>query len=103
MSNYYYILKFHVARPEFKMAAPSEEKHVEPGTEKLVPFQPLEMSTVLGMLIGEDKRRYTTYQPHVGIPSPPRSPEEARIAAIFESCAFKTTLSCVAGAFFTVL
>ena len=82
------------------MAAPTENKHVEKGSEEIVPLQPLQMSEILQKLIGENKQRFTQFTPVGGIPAPPRSPEEERVSAFFESCAFKTTLSCVAGMIF---
>ena len=50
-------------------------------------------------MIGEKKQRVTdTFVPRTGIQQPVSSPEEIRIQRMFESCLFKSSMSCVIGA-----
>ena len=53
--------------------------------------------TMMDRLIGEKKVRENVIVPRVGIPQPERPPEEVKIARLFESCLFKTGLSCILG------
>merc|ERR1711893_449946 len=49
-------------------------------------------------MIGNKKQKFSdVIVPNVGIPQPPRHPQEVRIQAVIDSCAFKTTASCVLG------
>ncbi|KAK2168664.1 hypothetical protein LSH36_15g13059 [Paralvinella palmiformis] len=55
----------------------------------------------LDKLIGHKKQRFSDYVPRSGLPQPAQHPDEIRIQrraeALFESCAFKTVMSCVIG------
>ena len=81
------------------MAAPSEDKHDHDDDSKgdLLPHGQFQWTRLMDQMIGENRRRFSDRMPTGGIPAPPRSPEELRVAAFFESCPFKTGLSCVAG------
>ncbi len=49
-------------------------------------------------MIGEKKQRVTdTFVPRTGIQQPLSSPEEVRVQRMFESCIFKSSMSCVIG------
>lgn len=51
---------------------------------------------VMDRLIGENKRPFLS-MPNTGIPQAPKSDMEVRIASAFESCTFKSAVSCAAG------
>ena len=66
--------------------------------EQHVPGQKINFYELMDKMIGSKKQRFSdVVVPYVGIPQPARPPEEVRIAAVMESCAFKTTMSCVIG------
>ena len=66
--------------------------------EQSVPGQKINWYELMDKMIGSKKQRFSdVVVPNVGIPQPPRHPQEVRIASIMESCAFKTTMSCAIG------
>lgn len=59
----------------------------------------LDWYEMMDKLIGQNKQRSVeNFVPKTGLPIPPRSPEEARVVMVMESCPFKATLSCLVGA-----
>ncbi|KAI0214666.1 Mitochondrial import inner membrane translocase subunit Tim22 [Lamellibrachia satsuma] len=85
------------------MAAPTDEKaqHDFPpdnaDNSNILPTTTFNWYHQLDLLMGENKRRTKVFPPPMGIPYPERTPDELRIQAFFESCAFKTGMSCVLG------
>ena len=80
------------------MAAPLQETgapHAEQKKDENPPPR-LTMAGLMDRVIGENKQRTAPFMP-MGVPLPPRSPEELRVQAAFESCTFKTVMSCVVG------
>ncbi len=62
------------------------------------PIKPIDWYELLDKMIGNNRQRFTGITvPAVGIPQPPRPPEELRVARFFETCTFKTTMSCAIG------
>ena len=62
------------------------------------PAEKLNFYDIMDKMIGHNKQKFSNViVPSQGLPIPPRSEQEIRITSFFESCAFKTTLSCVAG------
>ena len=91
----------------FKMAAPmrdtlhglataSGNNSIDPNVAERMKEAEVYM-TMMDRLIGEKKVRENVIVPRVGIPQPERPPEEVKIARLFESCLFKTGLSCILG------
>jgi len=87
------------------MAAPTDDgaQHDAPpvNTENanILPTTTFNWYHQLDLIMGENKRRNKIFPPPMGIPTPERTPEELRIQSFFESCAFKTGMSCVLGTF----
>jgi len=89
------------------MAAPTrdEEKmyetdyfHPSLGFTQNVPNQKINWYQLMDQMIGSNRKRYTdVLVPSVGIQQPLSSPEEVRVHRVFESCAFKTGMSCAIG------
>ena len=53
--------------------------------------------TILEQMLGENRHVRTVLQQPPSAIAPPRLPEEARIQAVFDSCLFKSGMSCVMG------
>merc|ERR1711976_434369 len=86
------------------MAAPTEDGEPKgrlnpyESFEQHVPGQKINWYELMDKMIGNKKQKFSdVIVPNVGIPHPPRHPQEVRIAAIMDSCTFKTTMSCVIG------
>ena len=79
------------------MAAPRRGDEIETRkqtSENLL----LNLNELMDKMIGHKKQRFSdVIVPRVGIPQAPKPPEEVRIQAVFESCTFKTAMSCVVG------
>ena len=72
-----------------------DKSHNIEGTQ---PADKLNFYEVMDKMIGHNKQKFSNViVPSQGLPIPPRSEQEIRITSFFESCTFKTTLSCVAG------
>ncbi len=80
------------------MAAPSDDQRENDKPTEQLTVSPINYYDLLDKMIGYKKERFTDIVvPNVGIPQPARPLQEIRIASFFESCSFKTGLSCVAG------
>ena len=88
-----------------KMAAPTDEEpkhgssHDNAENSNILPTTTFNWYHQLDLMMGENKRRTKVFAPPQGIPYPEKTPEELRLHALFESCAFKTGMSCVLGMF----
>ena len=88
------------------MATSSEDSMEGSPPKTNVPpsLAPLNFYTLMDQMVGENKKRFTdVVVPNVGIPTPPRPEMEIRVANFFESCAFKTGISCVAGEYVMIM
>ena len=61
------------------------------------PFAPINWYDLMDKMIGEKKKYDKIITPMTGIPQPLQSREEVRVQRAFESCAFKTAMSCTIG------
>ena len=78
--------------------AASNDQHADQNLPEKNVAPPINYYQLLDKMIGNKKEKFTdVLVPNVGIPQPARSPQEVKIAAFFESCPFKSGLSCVAG------
>ena len=60
-------------------------------------YENINFNRVMEKMIGPERAVRTVLENPPGLPAPPRSPEEIKIQAAFDSCAFKTSMSCVMG------
>ena len=82
------------------MAAPMESSN-DPAegetSSSFTPAKPLNWYSVMERMIGEKKQYNKMFEAKPGFFMPPKSPQEIRAQKVFDSCLFKTCLSCVAG------
>lgn len=83
------------------MAAAMNERETAMDPPKIDTTPPLrpedvqDFNLIIDCVIGEKRQRNNVMIPFIGGPQKPR--EEVIIASLFESCAFKSTASCVLG------
>ena len=78
-----------------KMSAPTD--NASDSDKHVLPSQSFQWYGQLDSMIGEKKNRSIIFSPPRGIPQAERTREEIRIQSFFESCSFKTGMSCAMG------
>ena len=74
------------------MLVEDSSKTVEQALEERLNFY-----RIMERIMGEQRQLRQILERPPGLPTPPSSPEEIKIKKIFDSCAFKTSMSCVLG------
>jgi hypothetical protein len=83
--------------PMRSTGSPTELSNMPP----IDPDNKFDWYDTLDKMIGHRRQRFSDYMPTSGLPQPSQHPDEVKIQrraeAVFESCAFKTVMSCVIG------